>query len=189
MEKRWLSGRFTNYFLWKWGWLCKDGCNSWSVNVVFLLNSLNQRWKSPLQPNIDCFSPHHQELRREATFWRYNPNTSGPGRTFVNLTQWSHTPDPESSQSGWAEGTSRALTNLKNMNSIYKTSVHTCARKHTRSPSGSFSYSLLMSQAEGLDVVRRRERAHSNLLIAVCCDDVLIIWRHALRSSRRENAN
>lgn len=42
-----------------------------------------------------------------------------------------------------------------------------------------------MSQAEGLDVVWRPEMVHSDLLITVSCDDVLVIQRHCLKDGTR----
>lgn len=42
-----------------------------------------------------------------------------------------------------------------------------------------------MSQAEGLDVVWRPEMAHSDLLITVSCDDVLVIQCHCLKDGTR----
>lgn len=49
-------------------------------------------------------------------------------------------------------------------------------------------YLLFMSQTEGLDVVWTLAVAHSDLLIAVGCEDVPVVQRHGLKDSREEKA-
>lgn len=45
---------------------------------------------------------------------------------------------------------------------------------------------LCVSQTEGLNVVWRSAMTHSDLLISVCRDNVLIIWRQRLEKRRRD---
>lgn len=52
-------------------------------------------------------------------------------------------------------------------------------------PSG-LRYSLVMAEAEGLDVVGRPAMAHPDLLVAVGGDDEPVVWRNDLEVGTEE---
>lgn len=109
----------------------------------------------------------------------------GGSFSFSTLLPNKRTPEPESSQHGRAGGTSRALTNLTHSIKLYLDSF---SDADAAAGSCDLRYSLLMSQTEGLYVVRRSVTTHSDLFIAVGGDDVPVVGGHGLagRGTRRQ---